>query len=165
MSLFEDDRYRYRETCFVLFSCRSLPDVRSIVASLAGLGDRYRLSKPETTPDGTFDSLTIRCPYDRSAMDITLVADDDIAEQVEAWNEEFRQFTLSDVDRAKLERLADFDCRFDIFHFEQIAASGDSADDDGDAETFDPGALLVVLQQLARLTGGIGVDPQSATLL
>ena len=50
-----------------------------------------------------------------------------------------------------LKRLRDFDGRFDVLHFEQVAEIGE--EDDGD-ELLDPSALLAVLDALAKLTGG-----------
>ena len=48
-----------------------------------------------------------------------------------------------------------------MLHFEQVAEDADEdADDD---EMLDPSALLVVLGALARLTGGVAIDPQAGT--
>ena len=44
-------------------------------------------------------------------------------------------------------------------HFEQVI-DGDEGD-----EMFDPSALLLVIEALTELTGGIGIDPQSGTLV
>jgi hypothetical protein len=55
--------------------------------------------------------------------------------------------------------LQQCDARFDIFHFEHVASDGE--DEDG----LDPGSLIIVLKRLARLCHGIGVDPQSGTLM
>ena len=40
----------------------------------------------------------------------------------------------------------------------------DEPEDEAD-EMLDPSALLIVLDALVELTGGVGVDPQSGTLL
>ena len=61
-----------------------------------------------------------------------------------------------------MKRIKEYDGRFDVLHFEQV---GDSADEDDADELLDPGALLAVLEELARITGGIAVDPQSGTIL
>ena len=64
--------------------------------------------------------------------------------------------------RKKLARLKSFDAKFDLLHFER--KSDDDAEDELD-EMLDPSALLIVLDALVELTGGVGVDPQSGTLL
>jgi hypothetical protein len=43
---------------------------------------------------------------------------------------------------------------------------GDLREDEEDLdEMLDPSALLLVLGELAKLTGGVAVDPQTGTLL
>ena len=158
MSLFEDDRFEYRETCFVIFHSSKRPSAARLIEAVRELGDRYSVSKPETSADGAFDAVTVHCPDDRAAIDISYVDGEDVLEHVDELMEDFHQATLSSVDRAKLEKLKQFNARLDLFHFEERC---DDEDDGG----FDPGALLVVLERLAKLTGGVGVDPQSLTLL
>lgn len=160
MSLFEDDRFQYRETCFVLFPKEHRPEVRQLIEALKSLGDRYVVSNPEVSSEGTFDALTVRCPDDRAAIDISYIEGEDVREHVDELMEDFHQVTLSNTDRTKLDQLRSFDGRLDLFHFEERCDSDE--DDDGG---FDPGALLVILERLAKLTGGIGVDPQSLTLI
>ncbi len=62
--------------------------------------------------------------------------------------------------RDKLKQLPQFDARFDVLHFEQIAL-----EDDDEDELLDPGSLLLVLSALARLTKGVALDPQSGAVL
>jgi hypothetical protein len=51
-------------------------------------------------------------------------------------------------------------------HFEHMTASEAPAESDDEFdEMLDPSALLIVLDALVELTGGVGVDPQSGTLL
>ena len=62
-----------------------------------------------------------------------------------------------------MKRLKEYDGRFDVLHFEQV---GDlPGEEDESDELLDPSALLAVLDELARITGGIAVDPQSGTIL
>ena len=62
-----------------------------------------------------------------------------------------------------LKRLRQYDGRFDVLHFEQIAEL--PGEDEEPDELLDPGALLAVLGVLADITDGIAVDPQSGTIL
>ncbi len=59
-----------------------------------------------------------------------------------------------------LKRIKQFDGRFDVLHFEQVEAADE---DDGD-DLLDPSALLAVMEELARMTGGMAIDPQSGTI-
>jgi hypothetical protein len=64
------------------------------------------------------------------------------------------------VERAKLARLPQCDARLDIMHFEQVVES-----EDGEDDMLDPSALLLVLEALVKLTGGVGIDPQAGALM
>ena len=59
-------------------------------------------------------------------------------------------------DRTKVQEC---DARFDIFFFEQVT-DGTSGD-----EFLDPGGLLLVMEKLASVCDGIGLDPQSNALM
>jgi hypothetical protein len=64
---------------------------------------------------------------------------------------------------ATWEQIKRFDGRFDVLHFEQIPDDlEEDLDDDG---MLDPSALLLVLNTLAKLTGGVAIDPQAGTFL
>ena len=69
---------------------------------------------------------------------------------------------LGKQERRKWDRLKSCDARFDIYHFEQVVLPDGEEDDEG---FLDPGALLIVLQHIAKLCHGVGVDPQSGTLV
>jgi len=163
MSLFEDDRYQYRETCFVLFSRERLPEAATLVRLLRMLGDRYQVDAPECDAEGRFEAISIRCPQDHSAMDVSYVEGEDVTEQIDELREDFRQVTLTEAERRKLASLDQYDARLDVFHFEELSAS-DSEDDESEG-SMDPGAMLLVLQRLTEMTGGVGIDPQSSSIL
>ena len=63
-----------------------------------------------------------------------------------------------------LGRLREYDARFDVLHFERVGDAEDAEDEEPDG-MLDPSALLLVLDALAELTGGIAVDPQTGTML
>ena len=161
MSLFENDAYRWRETYFVVFRKKNRPTSDAVLELLTTLGSRYQVEEVRHDEHGLFESLTLLSPDDFAAMDISYVVGEEVQEQVETLSEELANAPLTDVERRKYDRLQTFDARFDIYHFEQVVLP-----DEGDDESFlDPGALLIVLQKLARLCHGVGVDPQSGTLV
>ncbi|MFN5709957.1 MAG: hypothetical protein ACK56J_11250 [Planctomycetota bacterium] len=163
VSLFEDDMYVYRDTFFVLFERGHRPAASEVRAALASLGKRYELDPPKTEEraagQNSLESFTLRSPYDFSAMDITYVEGAEVQQQVRELIDEFKTMTLAGDEARKLSRLAKCDARFDIFHFEQV----DSAAEDDDQ--MDPGGLLLVMEKLAQLTKGVGLDPQSLSLM
>jgi len=161
MSLFENDQYRWRDTYFVLFREKDRPSPTAMVETLNSLGPRYLVGDTHYDEDGKLESLTLFSPDDFAAMDISCVSGEEVREQVNSFVKEMAGGKPSPEEAKRLERVKECDARFDVYHFEQIAIAGDD-DDDG---FFDPGALLIVLQRLAGLCKGVGVDPQSGTIV
>lgn len=160
MSLFGNDKYQWRETYFVLFRQSDRPLAKDVQAALAKGSQRYTVTDVQADDEGRFESLTLQSPEDFSAMDITLVTGDEVAEHIEELSREIAKSTLTDDGRKKLARLQHCDARFDIYHFEQVASQTGEEDD-----YLDPGSLIIVLKRLTKLCHGIGIDPQSGTLM
>jgi hypothetical protein len=158
MSLFEDNRYMYRDTFFVFFQHRNRPTSDSIEQALKKMGDKYQ-AKNFREVDGKFESVTIYSPQDYSAMDIVCVEGDDVREQTREILAEFQSMTLTGEDRTKLKQLSGADCRYDVFHFGQVTDSNDDEDD-----FLDPGGLMAVMDRLSEISQGVSYDPQSQTL-
>jgi hypothetical protein len=85
-----------------------------------------------------------------------------VQEQVIELSEEMESAQLTVDEKQKLKRLKSCDARFDVYHFEQVVMG---QNDDEEESYLDPGALLIVLERLARMCRGVGVDPQSGTLV
>ena len=162
MSLFENDQYQWRETYFVLFHEKDRPTLDDVQKTLASLGNQYQVIEQRSNEGGFFESLTIISPDDFAAMDITYLAGDEVKEQVVELSDEMEDTQLTGDEKQKLKRLKSCDARFDVYHFEQVVM-GQS--DDEEESYLDPGALLIVLERLARMCRGVGVDPQSGTLV
>ena len=158
MSLFEDSNYQYRETYFLLFNKENCPRVEELQATLSELGPKYETVNVKEA-NGAFEALTVRSPYDFSAMDITYVEGEDVTTQVAELMDELRTTTLTGDDQQKMLKLDGVNARFDIFHFEQVGGAT------GEEEFLDPGGLLLVLDKLAELCNGVGVDPASNSLM
>jgi len=159
MSLFGNDQYQWRETYFVLFQDSTRPLAKEVVKALTQQDDRYDVTDVAADESGRLESLTIRSPEDASAMDISYVSGEEVTEQTDELLRTLAKATLSDEDREKLNFIGECDSRFDIFHFEEVSP------DEADENYLDPGALLLVMETLARICKGVGVDPQSGTLM
>ncbi len=157
VSLFEDDNYVYRDTFFIYLKAEDCPTGEQVKKAIESLGDKYEIDGLKET-DGKFDSITIRSPYDSSAMDIAFIQGDEVTDNVGELLQDFRTITLSGDDHKKLKILNDCNARMDVFHFEQ------QSDVAGDDAMLDPGGLLLVMERLVSLTRGAGLDPQSKTL-
>ena len=70
MSMFEDSRYRWRETYFVLFPAKKRPALNSVAKMLSALNKRFELTNMNADGEGLIDSLTLISPDDFAALDI-----------------------------------------------------------------------------------------------
>lgn len=161
MSTFERDDYKWRETYFVLFDDSRRPTLKAVERAIRELNARFELSGGTADDEGRFESVTVLSPDDYAALDISYMVGEEVREAGAAFYEEMREGATDSEEAAKIERLLTLDARFDLLHFEQVTAS---SDDDPD-ELLDPSTLLVVLETLVDLTHGVGVDPQSGTVL
>ncbi|HVA45455.1 MAG TPA: hypothetical protein VNH11_03640 [Pirellulales bacterium] len=153
-----DDRFEWRETYFILFPSAQRPSLKQVEKAVRKLGSHFELSGEEADEKGLIECLHIRSPEDHSALEIDYLSGDEVLVQIEELTRELRG---DKAEREKLGKLKGCDARFEIMHFEEM---GDAYGEETD-EVFDPSALLVVLDALVELTGGVGVDPQSGTLL
>ena len=159
MSMFENDNYRWRETCFVLFDSSRRPKLAKVVKAIAALNNRFELSNP-SEEDGLFDSLTVVSPDDFAGLDICYIDGAEVFEQSAALIEDMKKLGADSPPPVPWEQIKRYDARFDVLHFERV-----SEDDALEDEMLDPSTLLMVLEALARLTGGVAVDPQAGTFL
>ena len=70
MSTFEDSRYRWRETYFVLFDAKNRPALKTVVKTLSALNKRFELTNRTADSHGHIESLTLISPDDFAALDI-----------------------------------------------------------------------------------------------
>jgi len=158
--MFENPEYRWRETYFVLFDGAHRPSLSRLKSALKKLGGRFQLGEVRSDEQGEFESLTLASPSDYAALDVSFVAGEEVQQQAAELGRELRGCAVDEVERAKVNLLRSCNARFDVMHFEQVGEDADAAD-----EMFDPSALLLVVTALARLTDGVGVDPQSGTIV
>lgn len=161
MSLFEENDYEYRDTFFLYLKDDQRPTVEQITNLFQQLGPKYEISNLKER-DGYFGSVSVKSPQDSSAIDITFVTGEEVLEQIHNMMLDFRTMTLVGDDREKLEKFQQCNSRFDLFHFEFQGNAGGGAENQ---DFMDPGGLLLVMERLAALTGGVGIDPQSQTFL
>lgn len=162
MSTFENSRYRWRETYFVLFDERRRPKLTAVTKALSALNKRFELSNLSADAEGGFDSLTLTSPDDFAALDICYTGGAEVSEQAASLVEDLKKAGADGPPPVPWEQIKKYTGRFDVLHFEQIPEDDESGEEE---EMLDPSALLVVLGVLARLTHGVAVDPQAGTFL
>ena len=162
MSLFADNRYQWRETYFVLFDRRHRPAAADVQRALGELKAKLQILNPQANAEGLLESLTVLSHADASGMDITFVGGDEVKEQIAELKREWRGQPFTPEEKAKADRALQANVRYDIYHFEEI---GDDYWEDSEEEMLDPATLLLVLAKLAKLSHGVGIDPQSGSVL
>ena len=163
MSMFEDSRYRWRETYFVLFDAKKRPKLTRVAKTLSAMNERFALINLNADAQGQIDSLTLLSPDDFAALDICYTGGVEVSEQSVSLVEELKKAGSDIPPPIPWKQIRKCDGRFDVLHFEQVPEDvEEDAEDDG---MLDPSALLIVLGALAGLTGGVAVDPQAGTFL
>ena len=158
MSMFEDPRFRWRETYFVQFDPIHRPTLEAFKKSLESLGEHFQVENLSADDEGRFESCTLLAPDDCAAIDISYLEGEEVLEQGFEMANELEDSDESAEGFQRVNLLRVFTGRFDVLHFEQV----DQAEEDSDnPEVLDPSSLFLVLEKLATLTEGIPVDPQS----
>ena len=163
MSLFENDEYQWRETYFILFKDDRHPTAEHAENALRSLGANFEISNVRANDRGQLESLTLIAPDDYAAMDITFVTGDEVEEQMPDLVDQLRE-SAAPEEAEIINQIEKCRSRFDVFHFEQLVFVGRTQEDEID-DFMDPGTVLIVMQKLAGLCGGIVVDPQAGELL
>lgn len=164
MSMFENDRFRWRETYFVLFRRDDRPSLAEMERALGAIDPNYQIANTTSDDEGRFSSLTLLSPDDFAALDICYIEGEEVTEQTDALAEELRPAACEIGQQSQLDQVRAADARFDVLHFEEIPQEDLLDDAEPMDELLDPSALLLVMAALARLTGGVAVDPQGATI-
>ncbi len=162
MSTFEDDAFRWRETYFVMFESRRRPKLEKVQSAIAGLNAHFELTNQATDAAGLIESLTILSADDFAALDVSYLEGEEVVEQALALADEMDGPVCGAEDRGRLEKILLCDARFDVLHFERLIASEEAEQSD---ELLDPSTLLIVLEALAELTGGVPIDPQGNAMM
>lgn len=181
-----DGEYAWLETYFVLIKQDQRPTLTQVEGTLdkAGAG-RWRIDNLRADDDGYFESLLVRAPEDHAALEVRYEAGQAVEEQAVELAGNLR----GDLDDVTLARMVRSDARLDILHLERLEAGAKPAadprfEDASDADPFasdavddepseadfageglDPGSLLMVVEALASLTGGLPFDPAAGEVL
>ena len=134
----------------------------SVTKALSALNKRFQLTNLSADDEGRIDSLTLISPDDFAALDICYIDGEEALEQAVAVVDDLKKNGDEFPPPVPWGTITKYDGRLDVLHFEQVPE--DEGEDDAD-EMLDPSALLVVLNALAKLTGGVAIDPQAGTFL
>jgi hypothetical protein len=160
-----DEQFRWRDTYFVWFSALRRPLLAQVTTMIRSLDARFEMYDPEADQHGFIESLTVRSAGDHAALEIDYTAGADLGEDGADLALDLQRMNDT-IDLEKLRRLRTASARFDVMLLEQVDDSGSETDSDTDEDDLlDPSPLMIVVEGLVRLTEGVGVDPQTGTLL
>jgi hypothetical protein len=159
MNSFERDDLEWLETYFIMFDAERRPTLEQVEKSLKKLRSNFEVHGGGADSDGLFESLTLISPADMAAIDISFESGEAVSAEAKSLHRELKSMACDENEKTQIARLPKLNARLDLMHFGRV---GDDAEID---ESFDPGTLIVVVEALAKLTGGVGIDPQSGTLV
>ena len=113
-------------------------------------------------PNSRFESLTVLSPDDFAALDICYTAGDEVQEQASSSSRSCGPPSSTRPTSRSSSTFATATAASTCCTSSSWPRAATKSEKD---EMLDPGAVLLVLDALARLTGGVAIDPQSGTLL
>ncbi|MGL6195279.1 MAG: hypothetical protein ACRC2T_10715 [Thermoguttaceae bacterium] len=120
MSTFEDDRYQWVETYFVLLDPTKRPKADAVKKGIGSIFSVTWVRKLEVDPEGKFVSLSIVSETDNAAVDIIYQAGEQVVYEIEALAEELAQLTPTKRNRNKIEKAKQCSAKLEVLHFEKI---------------------------------------------
>jgi len=122
MTLFDDDRYNWRETYFVYFESAHRPKLPEVHRALKTYAPFLSVLHSKADRNENLVEMTIASYEDHAALEI-------LFQEGKAVQSEARHSALtlnkdvSQAERAKLQKIEQCSMRFGIHHFEQIAGT------------------------------------------
>jgi hypothetical protein len=160
----EEDQLEWRDTYYVLSQQADRPTVTQVEAAITESSRRLKLENLEGDEDGMFESVMVDAPQDNAAVEINF----EEGEAVIAQSVDLGKQLKGDLTPKQLQNILKADARLDVMLFERVRdtyAADDDEEDDWDTSTLDPSSLLNVVTALAKLTGGLPIDPASGAVL
>jgi hypothetical protein len=164
MSVDDNDQLEWRDTYFILFQQSRRPTLTQVEAAILEASSRLRLENLEADEDGMFESVLVQAPQDNAALEISYETGDAVVEQ----STDLAKQLKGELSAAQLKQMVRSNARLDVMLFEQVreGAWGDQEDDeDWETSGLDPSSLLGVVEALAKLTGGLPIDPASGSVM
>jgi len=160
-----DDQLEWRDTYFILFQRADRPTLTQVEAAITEASRRLRLENLEADDDGMFESALVQAPQDNAALEISYEMGDAVIQQ----SADLAKQLKDDLKGKQLQRMLKADARLDIMLFERVQDDELVEEEEDDEEwqggSLDPSSLLNVIGALAKLTGGLPIDPASGAIL
>ena len=120
MSTFEDDRYQWRETYFVLFDPAKKPLLHDIRKGLDSMFRSLHIRESLADEQGRIESLSAASYDDLAAIDLVYHCGDHVTVETNAVTEAMLLSKMSSKNRAKIEKAGKCRAKLEVLHFEQM---------------------------------------------
>ena len=120
MTLFDDDRYDWRETYFVYFESAHRPKLPEIRRTLQTYAPFFDVLNTKSEPDGRLVAMTIASYEDHAALEIVYREGKDILTEGQSLALSLKEEATVE-EHSKLQKIVRCKTRFDVHHFEQTA--------------------------------------------
>lgn len=164
MNVENDDQLEWRDTYFILFRQTERPTLTQVEAAITESSKRLKLENLDADEDGMFESVLVQAPQDNAAVEISYERGDAVVEQ----SVDLAKQMQEDLTPKQLQQILKADARLDIMFFERVRddfAEAGEDDEPWEGGSLDPSSLLNVVGALAKLTGGLPIDPASGAVL
>ena len=120
MTLFDDNRYDWRETYFVYFESSHRPKLPEVRRALRIHAPFLSILNYKAEPDGSLVSMTIASYEDHAALEIVYREGNEVAAEARQLADSLKA-DASETECSKLQKIVQYKMRLDVHHFEQTA--------------------------------------------
>ena len=194
MSMFDDNRFCWRETYLVMLETEKRPEASQLVQGLKKLHNRHEIRDLCSDDNGRLVSLCVVASNDRAAVEIRYHDETDVQREFAALADELERHELTEKERKKITAARECRAKIEVLHFEQVQENvvektsfpaslnfpryssfvqnlnreldkEDEPDEFDLAERLDPNTLIQILKLVTRSVDGIAFDPASGVVL
>jgi len=125
MSMFDDNRYCWRETYLVMLDRLKRPVAAETVRRLQKPDGRFEITMPRDAArrddaNGLLESLIVVAPNDSAAVEIRYDEGAEVVREFAALADELERHDPSAKERKKIARAREWTAKIELLHFEQI---------------------------------------------
>jgi hypothetical protein len=122
MSLFNDERYTWRETYFVFFDPAKRPLLSEIRRELRHYAGTLTILEGKAEPNGQLVSMTVASYEDHSALEIVYHEGNNVHNEIGLLAELLEKGSTA-KEKERLRNAQKYRAKFEILHFEQTAGT------------------------------------------
>ena len=123
MTLFEDNRYNWRETYFVYFESSHRPKLTEVRRALKIDAPLFSILDSKADYQGHLVAMTIASYENHAALEMVYREGNDVLHESQHLVQSLKE-EATPKELAQLQKIVRYKTRFDIHHFEQTAGTG-----------------------------------------